>query len=288
MQQISINDLYSRYAAGEMKRAEFEGNLYTYLFNNQDKTCIRHWKRVEYEDYMSWFYPGLHRAIDSYKNTGSSFEAFIHKFIHVSSKGYHVRTITNNVIEYSAWGARIPDLYAHEEAPVYMHEKTENVIKQLVIDKKGRKNTRRILALILKCYHYVSEDFLDKIAPIIGIDRKQLAEMMAKIHMMRQKRDDEIYQMKERIYCQYYRCIVYEKRLLINQQDTLIYDKLLLRIEKARQRLENMRRRMSRIRTEASNRQVAEVIGIKKGTVDASLYKLKEKWKIMAAKAYLN
>jgi hypothetical protein len=288
MQQLSINDLYSRYATGEMKRADFEGNLYTYLFNNQGKTCIRHWKRVEYEDYMSWLYPGLRRAIDSYNAARSSFEAFIHKFIHVSSKGYHIHIITNSVIEYSAWGARMPDLYAHEEDPVYLHEKTENVIKQLTIDKKGRKNTRRILALILKCYNYVSEDFLDKIAPIIGIDRKQLTEMMARIRVMRQKRDDEIYQMKERIHRQYYRCIIYEKRLLLAHENTLIYDKLLVSIKKSRQRLENMRRRMARIRMDATNRQVAEIIGIKKGTVDASLYKLKAKWEIMASKSYLN
>jgi hypothetical protein len=288
MQKISINDLYSRYISGEIKRAEFEGSLYAYLVNNQDKTCLCHWKNDEYEDYISWFYPGLHKAIDSYNETGSSFEAFMHKFMLVSSKEYHVRITTKNVIEYSAWSARVGELYAHEEAPVYLHEKAESVIKQLIIDKKGRKNTRRILALILKCYHYVSDDFLDKISAAIGIDKNELREMVMKIRAMRQKRDDEIYHMKERIYRQYYRCIIYEKRLLLVQENTLIYNKLLVRLEKARQRLENMRRRVAKIRTDASNKQVADVIGIKKGTVDASLFKLKAKWKIMAAKSDLN
>ena len=288
MQKISINDLYSRYISGEIKRAEFEGNLYSYLVNNQDKTCLSHWGGDEYEDYVSWFYPGLHKAIDSYNETGSSFEAFMHKFMLVSSKEYHVRITTRSVIEYSAWSARVGELYTHEEAPVYLHEKAESVIQQLIIDKKGRKNTRRILALILKCYHYVSDDFLDKISAVIGIDKVQLREMVNTIRRMRQKRDDEIYQMKERIYRQYYRCIIYEKRLLLLQENTLIYNKMLVRLEKARQRLENMRRRISKIRTDASNKQVADVIGIKKGTVDASLFKLKAKWEIMASKSDLN
>jgi len=286
--QLSINDLYSRYIAGEIKRAWFEGNLYTYFVKNQDKTCLSHWKRDEYEDYLSWFYPGLHKAIDSYNDTGSSFEAFIHKFILVSSKEYHVSTTTKSVIENSAWSARLPEMYAGEDTPVYLHEETESAVGQLVIDKKGRRNTRRILALILKCYYYVSDDFLDKIAPVIGVDKEQLTVMMTKIRMMRQKRDDEIYLMKERIYRQYYRCIIYEKRLLLIKENTHIYNKLNVRLEKARKRLENMRRRMVSIRTDASNKQVAEAIGIKKGTVDSSLYKLKEKWEIMSAKADLN
>jgi len=288
MREMSINELYSQYLTGELQRLEFEGKVYSYLFNNQEKTCLCHWKRDEYEDYVSWFYPNLHKAIDSYSETGSSFEAFLHKFMLVSSKEYHVRITTNSVIEYSAWSARIPELYTSEEAPVYLHEKTESVIKQLVIDKKGRKNTRRILALILKCYHYVSDDFLDKIAPVIGIDAGELSAMMARIRKLRQEKDDQIYQMKERIYCQYYRCVIYEKRLSLIQEKTAVYNKLCIRLEKAKQRLENMRKRMSKIRTDASNKQIAEVIGVRKGTVDASLFKLKEKWDAMAAKAMLN
>jgi len=288
MQQISINDLYSQYISGEIKREEFEGNLYSYLVNNQEKTCLSHWKNDEYEDYVSWFYPSLQRAIDSYNETGSSFEAFMHKFLLISSKEYHVRITTRSVIEYSAWSARVSEMYAHEQPPVYLHEKTESVIQQLIIDKKGRRNTRRILALILKCYHYISDDFLDKISDVIGIDKKELREMVMKIRRMRQKRDDDIYQMKERIYRQYYRCIIYEKRLFLLKENTLLYNKMFLRLEKARQRLEKMRERMAKIRTDASNKQVADVIGIKKGTVDSSLFKLKAKWKIMASKSDLN
>jgi FixJ family two-component response regulator len=94
--------------------------------------------------------------------------------------------------------------------------------------------------------------------------------------------------MKERIYCQYYRCIVYEKRLLLIQENNAAYEKLKLRLEKAKQRLEKMRKRITLIRTEATNKQVAEVIGIKKGTVDASLHKLKARLNNLSEKSQLN
>ncbi|MCL2266108.1 MAG: hypothetical protein FWC22_08740, partial [Treponema sp.] len=98
-----------------------------------------------------------------------------------------------------AWSARIPEMYAHEEPPVYIHKGAEDVITKLVIDKKGRKNSKRILALILKCYYYVSEDFAEKIAPLIGMECGELLKMLDVIRKIRQDRDDKIYLMKESI-----------------------------------------------------------------------------------------
>ena len=288
MQQYSLNKLYSHYTMGIIKRAEFEGYIYRYYLTNQEKTCLSHWNRDDYEDYISWFYQRLHKAIDAYNDIGFTFETYMVKFIQNSSREYRVRKTTNSITEYSVWSARVPELYAHEEPPDYSHEKSNNIIKKLVSEQSGRKESRRILALVLKCYYYISDDFIDHIAPKIGIDKKELREMMTKIREIRQKKDDEIYQMKERIYRQYYRCLVYEKRLSHIPENTISYSKLKYRMEKARKILENMRKRITLIRTEATNKQVAEVIGISKGTVDASLHKLKIRLNTLSGKANLN
>jgi len=286
--QHTLNELYSEFMTGELDRSRLEGLIYRYLVYNQEKTCISHWKHDEYEDFISWFYPRLKMAIDSYRETGSSFEAFMSKYLLISSKEYHVRTTTNSVIEYSAWLARIPEMYAHEEPPVYIHKNAGKVITQLVIDKKGRRNSRRILALVLKCYYYISDDFAEKIAPMIGITAKELAEMLSKIRETRKIRDDKIYCIKERIYRQFYRCIIYDKRLTLLKENTAAFKKLELRLQKARSRLEKMRKNITSIRTEATNKQIAEVMGTTKGTVDASLSRLKMKWENMSKKAGLN
>jgi len=289
MRHESLNNVYSEYVLGRIKRGEFEGIIYTYLLNNQDKTCIKHWKQNKYEDFISWFYPNLKKIIDSYRETGSSFEAYLYRFILVSAKEYHVRSTTNAVIEYSAWSARVPDMYVYEEPPAYyIHNGTEETVSKMINEINGKKNKRRILALILKCYYYVSDDLAEKIAPLFGIDSKELMEMLNKIRRIRQEKDDNIYFFKERIYCQFYRCIVYEKRLSLLKENTLAYEKMLRRLEAARQRLERMRKRVTSIRMEATHKQIAEVIGTTKGTVDASLHKLKSKWERMSKKAGLN
>ncbi|MDR0323299.1 MAG: hypothetical protein LBI12_02490 [Treponema sp.] len=288
MQKYLLDELHSNFIKGKIKRADFEGAIYNYYLCNQDKTCLRHWTSDEYEDYISWFYPRFKKAIDSYKEIGSTFGAFLGKYMALSSKEYHVRQKTQRVIEYSAWSARAPDLYTHEESAEYYHEKDENILSKLIDNKSGRKNTRRILALVLKCYYYISADFIERIAPKIGIDSNELKEMLEKICKIRQKKDDAIYRMKERIYCQYYKCFVYEKRLSFIHEDTAAFNKLKLRLEKTRLRLERMRMRLKRIRTEATNQQIAEVLNIKKGTVDASLHKLKAKLDVLAEKSMLN
>jgi DNA-binding transcriptional regulator GbsR (MarR family) len=286
--QQTLNNLYSDYLSGKLVRPQFEGLIYNYFVFNQEKTCLSHWKREEYEDYISWFYPRLHKAIDAYRETGASFEAFMAKFLLISSKEYRVRVTSNAVIEYSTWCAQVPDLYVYEEPHVYIHKDVEKTISDLITDKKGRKSTRRMLALILKCYNYISEDFAEKIAPKIGIDAKELLEMLKNIRNIRQKRDDNIFYMKERIYSQFFRCLIYEKKLSLIEENPTVYNKEKLKLERARQRLKSMRERIKNIRTEATNSQVAKIIGISKGTVDASLHQLKNSWKVMAKNMDLN
>jgi len=288
MRRKSLNQFYNSYLLGDMERAKFEGQIYSFLVNNQEKTCVSHWENDTYEDFISWFYPRLRKTIDNYQEMGASFEAFLNKFIHVSAKEFQVRTTNKSITEYSAWSAQVPDMYVYEEPPVYEHDNAEKVITNLITDRYGRKDSRRILALIIKCYCSVSDDFAEKIAPLIGISAKELLELLSKIRKLRQEKDDQIYRMKERAYCQYYRCIVYEKRLTYTNEYTAMHENLKLRLKKARQRLEKMRKRISAIRTDATNKQVAEIIGTTKGTVDSSLHRLKSKWETMSKSADLN
>jgi len=286
--KYTLNELFTLFKDNNITRCELEGYIYLYFFDNQDKTSLHHWERDEYEDYVSWFHPRLKKAVDTYRETGSTFEMFMKKFIHISSKEYRVRTTTQNITEYSTWCARIPELYLREEAPEYHFEKDENTFTNLINEKYGKRNKRCILALLLKCYYYVSENFIDRIADMIGMDEKQLREMINEMRKIRQKRDDQIYHMKERIYCQFYRCIVYEKRMQHMQQNSTAYNKLKLRHEKAKMRLDRMRKRLTLLRTDATNKQVAQVIGIQKGTVDSSLHRLRVKMNLLAQKAPLN
>jgi hypothetical protein len=288
MKEHKLNILFSLFREKRLKRDEFEGLVYNYFVNNKGKTQIGHWKEEEYEDFLSWFYPRLSKAIDAYIEVGSTFETYIGSLFRVAAREYREKIIRNSLIEYSAWSVRVPELYAHEEPPVYSPEIHKKAITRFFSMNKGRKNPRQILALVLKCYYYVSDDFLDSIAEHTGIERDKLKEMMDTLRKKREEKDDALYRMKESVYCQYYRCIVYEKNLSFLTEETIVYSRMKRKLETARNRLENMRKRLSRTRTDATNREVAEIIGVTKGAVDSNLHSIRTKWKKMANKSLFN
>jgi len=288
MRKVTLNHFYNTYLLGDIGRVDFESRVYSFLVMNQDKTCISGWEKATYDDFISWFYPRLKKSIDNYKETGASFEAFLKKYMFISAKEFQTKATTNSLTEYSVWSAQIPDMYAHEEAPAYLQDNAEEAIKKLITNRYGKKVTTRILALIIKCYHGISDDFAERIAPLIGISSKELIQMLDNIRKIRRERDDKIFLIKERTYCQFYRCIVYEKRLLHTREESVSYEKLKIRLERARIRLEKMRKRLSMVRADATNKQVAQVIGTTKGAVDSNLHRLRARWETMSKNADLN
>jgi len=288
MQENTLNNLFTMFIERQINRGEFEGRIFNYLLKNQAKITAKHWKNDEYEEFISWFYPRLKKSIDTYKETGSSFDAYLTNIVRTAAKEYRMKIAINVVTEQSAWNAQIPELYAREETPVYLLDNPDNEISKLIIQIKGRKNPKQLLALILKCYYYISDDFIEKLAVHTGLNKKILKEMIDKLRVIRERREDDIYRMKERVYGQFYRCIVYEHRLSHLIENTTMFNKLKQRLEKARNRLEKMRNRALKIRTYPSNREIAGVIGVTKGSVDSTLYKLRIKLNALVKKAILN
>jgi hypothetical protein len=275
MSKHPLNEMYSRFINKIISREELEGAIYQYFTKNREKAGFSLWLDEDYEDFLSTFYPRLRSSINLYRETGASFESFIGKVIHTSAREYRIKKVSNSMTEYSAWSVQVPDLYAREEAPVYSYELRESALSKIMNKDRSIKNPKQLLALVLKCYYYVSDDFIDRFAGYTGMDRKKLKEMIEKL---REEKEDRLYRMKERVYSQFYRCMVYEKRLALTTENTNLYLKLKLKAEKARNRLEKMRSRISKIRNEPKNREIAEIVGVTKGAIDSNLFNLKKKW----------
>jgi RNA polymerase sigma factor (sigma-70 family) len=290
---LSLNKLYSQYIEGSLDRKKIEGLIFQSVLGDLRRFNPYHWKREDCDDFVSWLYPRLSKAIDSYRDTGASFETFIAAIIRRSAREYRSRMADKKVTEHTTWTLRTTDLYTNQIEPEYaVHESLSEAEYPSPDDPPPRTNLqktpRQILMLILKCYYYVSDDFLDRIAPMAGIEKEQLKKMIDKLRELRLKHDEELSSMKERIHCQFFRCIVYEKRLAAMPENSAAAFKMELRLQKARHRLAAMRKRLAEIRPGATNRQIAEVAGVSKGTVDASLHAVKTRWNNLYDKSILN
>lgn len=286
MNQLCFNALHSQYKKGEIGRQDLEGVIFQQVITDHRRFPFRYFGCEERNDFVSWLYPRIHNAIDSYRDTGASFEAYVSSIIRTSAKEYRIRKIDKSIAEYTTWALRACEQYTSQEEPEYATGGNKPQAEVKLASKA--KNPRQILILTLKCYRYVSDDFLDRIAIRIGIAKEELKKMTGKMHSIRAMRDEEARNMQERIYCQFYRCMVYEKKLSLIGDNKIAALKMQKRLEKARCRLEAMRKRLAGISPSASNSQIARVIGLSKGAVDASLHSLKTKWNAGQGNAILN
>jgi hypothetical protein len=123
----------------------------------------------------------------------------------------------------------------------------------------------------------LSENFLKKAAPAVGMTKESLEHLVDELRELRAKQESNIQQLSQRLQSVYFRCVVYERKLNLARPESNWYQRTKLRYDKARKRLESLRKRMAEQKVVASNSQVARVLGLSKGTVDASLYRLKDR-----------
>jgi hypothetical protein len=264
---LPLSKLLTRYSLGLNSRKEFESQIFQSVADNRQEFCPYKWDEEDFMDFLCAFYPRLSRAIDNYHDTGASFDAYIASLVRWGIKETRTRQTERRIVEYACWEAKSLDEAAvQEEEEVY--SEPEPAFGEVA-------NPRQVLVLLLKSYHYMSTDFLERISPALNIDKEKLRDLIDGLRELRLKREEDIRALQERIYTQFYHCMIFEKKLRSSPPDSGRYEKLRNRLIKTRRRLKSMRARLAGMKTAASNRQVAQVLKSAKGTIDAHLFTLK-------------
>jgi hypothetical protein len=270
-----LNALMRRYTAGELGKKDFEGRVFQFIIDNPHCFRLAEWDQETYIDYLCWFYPRLSKAIETYVNTGSSFGAYVNAMVQWSSKEFRYGEMEHGIIEYTYWEAWYREAY--EAEPDYSEVKRLSIVSNA--KRKKIASTLQILILLLKSYAFASDELIEQIAYSINIEIAQLRAWISEIKTIRLKHDEKIYLLKEHIYSQFCRCLSFERRLNVLYPACAKYKKMKGCLERGRIRLAAMKKRLAGCSLNASNRLVAEVLGIPKGTVDSSLHAVKQKWK---------
>jgi len=263
-----MSDLYQWYISGNMSKKDFEGRIFQYLLDNFEKYSAFDGSKNHWNEFISWLYPRIVRAIDLYRDMGSSFDAYITSLIQNASKEYRCREADHRITEYICWKARAEERMVCESEVEYPEVRKEVSIPEEI-------KPRQVLLLLLKSYYFVSDEFVKKVASAIDMETEVVLNMVEELRDLRSKREIEILELRDRLYCQHYRCLAYQKRMNAAQRGTRYYEKMKGRYERARQRFFAMKKRLGKMRLDASNRMIADVMGIPKGTVDSCLFAMK-------------
>jgi hypothetical protein len=271
MNTLSLNSHYAHYSAGSLGREELEILLFETIQKEVRSIRLPGWESEDYDDYISWLYPRLSRAINAYRETGSSFEAYIGTLVRLTVKEYRNRQSRDYDNECVAWSVSNSDMFTCESPPEY----GETLTLEKTDEKTGAaRNPRQLLILVLKCCNYVSPDFLERISPQLGVPAYVLDKMIDQLKDGCISRIERIELLREKINCLFCRCMVYEKNLLVTEDETAVR-RLEGRLERGRNRLAKMRIKLAKTRPDPSNSRIARLLGVSKGTVDAALHSLK-------------
>jgi DNA-directed RNA polymerase specialized sigma24 family protein len=263
-----LSALLVQYRGGQLSREDFEGRIFQFLLANYRRFHLFGQDRDAFTDYLCWLYPRLSRAIDTYKEAGSSFDAYIASIVRWSSKEYRSRAIEHRITERACWEARATEeTTVDDNSPTYGEDEHFESVK----------NPRAILILLLKSYCFVSDDFIARVAPAIGVSPDDLTGMIDKLRELRAGHDEKIRDLQEKLNWHYYRGVAYQRQLQTLPETAVRRDKVCVLLKRAKKRYEAIKKRLETINREASNSQIAAVLGISKGAVDSSLYNIKRK-----------
>ncbi len=269
-----LQDAYDDYFKSKIGKKELESIIFSHILKSPQRFSFDPRKKDELVEYLCWVYPRFGRSIDRYKNQGSTFDAYIRSVIKMSYKEYCLKKRDEEALENSWWNANAEESYAASTEAEY---DACEIKKPLCFSMNAQ---RQILFLLLKCYYFLSEDLIDKIYPALDVEKKYLVTMIEGLHEVRKRQEDEVAILRRRIDTQYYRCVCYESRMRAAPEGSSHYERMKRCLEKSRVRLRSMRKHLSHMRLNASNRQVAEILGVPKGTIDSSISMLKERKKI--------
>jgi len=265
-----LSKLYQLYIMGDLPKKELEGRIFKYLLDNFERYRIFGGDQDKWEEFISWLYPRLAKAIELYRDLGSSFDAYINGLVYCSAREYRCREMDRYITESTCWQAKAEEMKLFESEPEYPEG-----CKEISVSKDI--NPREILFLLLKSYYFLTDDFVERVAAAIGMDTNVIWDMIEELRKLRSGKEDEFFDLRERLYCQHYRCLAYQKRMNSTQPGTDYYERMKGRFERAKKRFYTMKKRLGGIRMNATNRMVADILGIPKGTVDFSLYVLKNR-----------
>jgi DNA-directed RNA polymerase specialized sigma24 family protein len=252
-----------------MTAREMEAGVFKYVLEScGDEYGLYFKDRGERADFLCWFYPRMRNAIARYDSRRASFDAYVASTIRYSYRNYRRLGKSRDMSEHAFWSANGGEAAASgpepdgDETPSGAYRITSPKYAQLVL---------------LKSFYYVSDELVCKAASVMGVTPEILGEMIDKLHQLQLKKITRLRKLINAAHCQYFRCLKYENQLAGGYENTQMNELLSRRLERGRRRLANMRLRLKSTRIEATNRDLAKVLGVPKGTIDSRLACIRNK-----------
>ena len=281
LDNTTLDDLYHQMRDGKMSKRKLEDEIYRFLLKDNRIGERLQKTYADFCDFLCSIYPKISKAIDTYKDRGSSFEAYIGMIIYYSHKEEKAKDHKRKFFDTLCFEENRREMIVSESESSYEPLKGAGKPYGSIARKRisirslcggtlaSNKNSWiKLVILVLKSYTKVEPGHIESISALTGLDSGELFKLIDNIKELRLKADTELSLLKNRVHSQYYKCLSYETRLRHFAKDDHRYKIIQEKLERAKETLDKMRDRLKHKKTDATNQQVSNVLGIPKGSVD--------------------
>lgn len=286
----SLDNVYNDYCSGKVQWDHFIASCYEYIQHRTAKFLPI--APDDRDDTVAEFYPRLCTLAERYENTGSSFETYV-----TVSLRYYWRTRTRKRDARREYEVLIPDFqtmectaesadYTVTESKHDAAEALERSLCPLLSNTRTRDAIRRQLIIsFCKNFPLLSESEIQRYIARLRIPLSFVRSLDSFVTERRSrviKRRNEFARLRDR---HFVRMQSFQRRA-----DTEIDVKRRRQWEEQRafhrRRWSFYRRRLQRQYVHLSNKEVAELLGIPKGSVDSALARLAHRLELINSRRY--
>jgi hypothetical protein len=272
-----LTKLYRDYENGLMGRGVLEAKVMGEIACRLPYVLGKY-RQKNTQDFLVWLYPRIHSAIGRYKNNGSGFDGYLYSVVRKGYKEFQIKERDHRITERTVWTEKSHEFsgyeYAAERGAGYgpcMENEEQKPFRCV-------SNPRQVLILLLKSYYFLPDDFISRIAPALGMSAEKISRLVMELRDLRAAREREIHDLRERVHAQFYRCLSFQYRAEAAPANSAQERRYRECLKRGIRRLSSMRKTLRDFPADASNTEIAEVLGISKGTVDASLFVVKKNY----------
>jgi RNA polymerase sigma factor (sigma-70 family) len=237
------------------------------------------WDEDACGDFYVFIHPRLIRLLDRFRDQGKPFESYLFTVL-----GWQLRNFARDRRQGERrWNVSLrlepgADEYADpiEERRGGTWERVWRIpgcFSQVV---RSRADRRNFLFLVLKCSRTVAWESIGSLAESAHIEEQRLRELISMLQEVRCRREKRLETFRERRNRAFAMARLLETELR-SETEPLKVRGLEESLFRARRRMRLAMERMSRVALSPTNREIAEALGVPKGTVDSGLYWLKRK-----------
>jgi hypothetical protein len=239
----------------------------------------------DWSDFLLQFYERIPELLMKFRYQGLSFMAYLDKVLQWHIHTYYRESLLErygqwvcereSILEYgltySAYSPHSSDL--SDSLPLY-----GKIVHLLGCSKMSSFRVgalrRRLLILVFKNVAILSEDDFLSVFPFLGLEAQKALHYRGELFKTMEKRFAKRRSLKKKRQNSYYRMFIYEKQrqeLRDPEQLAVVEERILM----YKERLRHLEHQILTIPLTPSNEKIASVLGIPKGTVDSSLYYLR-------------